>query len=84
MSDRIRRRVVGGVTLPADAWAAIERQTPAPGRTGMSASERLVEPRVVKEYQALRPLRLAELRVAAEQWCSIGGIDALGARSSST
>lgn len=46
----------------------------------MSAGEPLVEfLGVVKEYQALRPLRLAELRVAAGAVVSIGGLDALGA-----
>ena len=46
----------------------------------MSAGEPLVEfLGVVKDYQALRPLRLAELRVAAGAVVSIGGIDALGA-----
>ena len=46
----------------------------------MSAGEPLVEfLGVVKAYQALRPLRLAELRVAAGAVVSIGGIDALGA-----
>lgn len=46
----------------------------------MSVGEPLVEfLGVVKAYQALRPLRLAELRVAAGAVVSIGGIDALGA-----
>ena len=46
----------------------------------MSAGAPLVEfLGVVKDYQALRPLRLVELRVAAGAVVSIGGIDALGA-----
>jgi ABC-type methionine transport system ATPase subunit len=46
----------------------------------MSGAPPLVEfVGVVKGYQALRPLRIAELRVAAGEIVSVGGIDAMAA-----